>query len=429
MLTSIQLIDFKSFRDQTIPLAPLTLLVGANASGKSNLFDAIRFLQGVGLGHPFTEILLPRWEAGREAWPGIRGGIHEVAFCHGDSFGLSTDWSLRSHDDLLRKAEAQRVFGVMDYPEVRLAHRIECQTENQVFLIDERLTDIDEGNQLFATGGSSPSQQARGTDFVPISADLMPENPGKLPTAVYDSARSVLGQIVTLRLGGIHERVARDCARVSMSMRSSLFLDISPARMRAYQAIQTRDPGEQGENISPVLRRYCQDSDKKADLIDWLSELCGPVITDIRFDENTQQEVMLQVVETNGMPISARSLSDGTLRFLGVLAALITAPEGSMVLIEEIENGLHPTRIHLLVELLEHVTRDRGIQVLATTHSPWLLQHLCDESLGNAIVFGRVPEEEGTIARRLKDLKDFEAVADRAAVDRLFSTGWLERGL
>ncbi len=429
MLTSIQLNDFKSFRDQTIPLAPLTLLVGANASGKSNLFDAIRFLQGVGLGHLFTEILLPRYEGGREVWPGIRGGIHEVAFCHGDSFGLSTDWSLCRRDHLMRKAEAQRFVGVFDDPEVRLAHRIKCRTEDQVVLIDERLTDTDEGNQLFATGGSSPSRQARSTSIFPISADLMPENPGKRPTAVCDAARSALGQIVTLRLDGVHDRVARDCARLAITMRSSLFLDISPARMRSYQALQARDLGEQGENISPVLRRYCQDSDKKADLIDWLSELCGPAITDIRFDENAQQEVMLQVVETNGMPITARSLSDGTLRFLGVLAALITAPEGSMVLIEEIENGLHPTRIHLLVELLEQVTRDRGIQVLATTHSPWLLQHLCDESLGNAVVFGRVPEEEGTIARRLKDLKDFEAVADRTAVDRLFSTGWLERAL
>ncbi|RKT43335.1 AAA family ATPase [Thiocapsa rosea] len=429
MLTSIQLNDFKSFRDQTIPLAPLTLLVGANASGKSNLFDAIRFLQGVGLGHPFTEILLPRWEAGREAWPGIRGGIHEVAFCHGNSFGLSTVWSLCRRDPLMREAEAQRLVGVFDYPEVRLAHRIKCRTEDQVLLIDERLTDTDEGNQLFATGGSSPSPQPRSTDFVPILTDLLPENPGRRTTSVCDAARSVLGQIHTLRVDGAHERVAMDSIRLAVAMRSSLFLDISPARMRAYQAIQTRDLGEQGENISPVLRRYCQDSDKKADLIDWLSELCGPAITDIRFDENAQQEVLLQVIETNGMPISARSLSDGTLRFLGILAALITAPEGSMVLIEEIENGLHPTRIHLLVELLEHVTRDRGIQVLATTHSPWLLQHLCDESLGNAVVFGRVPEEEGTIARRLRDLKDFEAVADRAAVDRLFSTGWLERAL
>lgn len=49
MLTSLTLDDFKSFQHAELELSRLTLLVGANASGKSNVFDAIRFLQGVGL--------------------------------------------------------------------------------------------------------------------------------------------------------------------------------------------------------------------------------------------------------------------------------------------------------------------------------------------------------------------------------------------
>ncbi|MEW6281130.1 MAG: AAA family ATPase, partial [Candidatus Eremiobacterota bacterium] len=107
MLTRLRLTDFKSFRDTgELSLAPLTLLVGANASGKSNLLDAIRFLQGISLQMPLSEVLRGRWEAGREVWPGIRGGAAEVARMdclswisagdRADQFSIVTEWRLDS---------------------------------------------------------------------------------------------------------------------------------------------------------------------------------------------------------------------------------------------------------------------------------------------------------------------------------------------
>lgn len=179
--------------------------------------------------------------------------------------------------------------------------------------------------------------------------------------------------------------------------------------------------------------RLCQDRELKADLLDWLSELCAPTIVDIDFDETRQGEIRFELIETGGTRVSARSLSDGTLRFLGLIVSLLMAQQeprpSPVLLIEEIENGLHPTRLHLLVELLEQVTKTGRVQVIATTHSPLVLQHLSDQALGNAVVFGRIPDEPGTVARRLRDLRNFDEVAARRGVDRLFATGWLERAL
>ena len=137
-------------------------------------------------------------------------------------------------------------------------------------------------------------------------------------------------------------------------------------------------------------------------------------------------------MERDGARISARSLSDGTLRFLGELTALLTAPPGSLILIEEIENGLHPARVHLLVELLTGLTAERNVQVLATTHSPAVLGALvnADPELAKAaLIFGRVPDEPGTVVRRLGDLPHFEEVAQRRGIEHLFTTQWLERAL
>lgn len=81
MLTHIRIKDFKSLRRVDLQLGAMNLFVGPNASGKSNFFDALRVLQGVGNGYTVTEILdgKPRG-ATNEAWDGIRGGSAKACF-------------------------------------------------------------------------------------------------------------------------------------------------------------------------------------------------------------------------------------------------------------------------------------------------------------------------------------------------------------
>ena len=64
MITGLQLVDFKNFADATLRVGPFTVIVGANASGKSNVRDAFRFLHGVGRGYTLAEILGGRWGPG-----------------------------------------------------------------------------------------------------------------------------------------------------------------------------------------------------------------------------------------------------------------------------------------------------------------------------------------------------------------------------
>ena len=112
-----------------------------------------------------------------------------------------------------------------------------------------------------------------------------------------------------------------------------------------------------------------------------------------------------------------------------MLVALRTAAPGSVILLENIEADLHPTRIRMLVKYLEAVTRERNVQVIATTHSPVILEWLSEEALRSVIVFGRIPEREGTVLRRLGDLPHFDEVVKRKGIDELFTTGWLEMAL
>ena len=80
-------------------------------------------------------------------------------------------------------------------------------------------------------------------------------------------------------------------------------------------------------------------------------------------------------------PVDARGMSDGTLRFIAIVVALLTAAPHSLLLIEEVDNGLHPSRAKELVDMLKELSRKRQVDVLCTTHNPVLL-----DELGNKMI-------------------------------------------
>ena len=79
MITSVRLVNFKNFADETLRVGPFTVIVGANASGKSNIRDAFRFLHGIGRGYTLAEIVGGKYGAGGQVeWTEIRGAMDEI---------------------------------------------------------------------------------------------------------------------------------------------------------------------------------------------------------------------------------------------------------------------------------------------------------------------------------------------------------------
>jgi predicted ATPase len=218
--------------------------------------------------------------------------------------------------------------------------------------------------------------------------------------------------------------VAHDVRR---QLREAVFLDIRPSLMREYRPQNGNHLGTAGENISPVLAALPES--QREDIIGWLAELCAPEVQGLEFDVTQLREVMMMIVEKGGRKTSARSASDGTLKFLGVVVALLTAPAGSLLVLEEPDVGLHPSRIRLLVELFEYATQQRKVQIIATTHSSPMLAQLKPETLADVIAFARDPETGDTRCSRVGDLEYFSQLRDSKDSEHLLSTGWLERAL
>jgi len=415
VLRRLRLVDFKSFADEAVELAPLTLLVGANASGKSNCLDALRFLRETVVDQSIVEILdgEQRPGAGPNAWQGLRGGSKEVSRIGAESFLIESTWD------------------ILEVPELDIAqpisamHRIRCRTVPRPTLEAEGIYTNDARTLLAARAISQGERGTRRIEWTSPAGSVETEN-GFDHSILWTIFGSVTPGYPRVIMGEAADAVLA----LSEGFKRIVELEIRPTRMRDYGKTNRPEMDFNGGNFSGALWTLCRDPEQKRSLVDWLTEVLAPEIVDLDFIHVQELgDVMAMLVERDGKRISSRSLSDGTLRFLGMLVALRTAASGSVFLVEEIDGGLHPARLHVLVEFLEALARERRIQIIATTHSPVMLQAVSRETLLSAVVFGRVAEHEGTIMRRLGDLSRFEETLERTGIGELFATGWLEMAL
>jgi predicted ATPase len=208
-----------------------------------------------------------------------------------------------------------------------------------------------------------------------------------------------------------------------LSMR---FLDLSPEAMRLPSFPGQITLGDRGENLSSVLQAICANGGSKKALIQWVQELTPLDAVDFEFPADQIGRVLVTLVEEDGQRTSAYSASDGTLRFLAMIAALLGPEPAQFYFIEELENGIHPARLHLLLQLIEQKARGGVIQMLATTHSPQLLGLLSPEALEHASLIYRLQGEPNARIKRILEIPEARRVLEKQDLAQLHAYGWLE---
>lgn len=393
MLKKITLRNFKSFRDSTFELGPLTLMVGANASGKSNFVDALRFLQGCARGLTLSEIFSGKWEGGQQVWQPIRGGEREVF----NLFEKAKSFEVEVHSN---PANSGNKYSGIYHIEIGLGNE-------RVAILKERLAVEDAEYAIPGPiydeeefpSGSIPSE------YIHAALGLMPAN-----LAAPNKVRA-FASVFRAWLRDFH------------------FLDLTPAFMRDYVSKNLPEIGMRGENLSAALFKLASNPEQRRTVLEWIQELCPQEITDFDFIETKLNDVLLAVKEPNGVTISVRSMSDGTLRFLAIIVAMLTAKEGTTFIIEEVDSDLHPSRLHLLIGFLEQVTMSRKLQVIASMHSPYFLDHLSEDSLKNVLVFHRDQQSTETKVTKLVDIPGFTEARKNMPLDLMHVSSWMEQNL
>lgn len=120
-------------------------------------------------------------------------------------------------------------------------------------------------------------------------------------------------------------------------------------------------------------------------------------------------------------------MSDGTLRVLAIAAALLSAPEGSTVVIEEVDNGVHPSRAKQLLSTMREQAEKRNVRLLLSTHNPALMDALPDSALGDVVFCYRNPKSGDSELMRLSDLNDYPGLVAQGPLGELVTNGIVDR--
>jgi predicted ATPase len=174
---------------------------------------------------------------------------------------------------------------------------------------------------------------------------------------------------------------------------------------------------EDGANLWMVLNELENTPDAWSGIIRYLKRFYEPTLrVSFRVLVNTVQ--MLLHERGLNQPIPAVRLSDGTLRFLCLLAILCHPEPPPLVVIEEPELGLHPDALGLVAELL--VEASKRMQLVVTTHSPSLVASLSD--VPDAVLVCE-RDDEGTHFRRPADRKGLDEWLERYSLGDLWLMG------
>lgn len=366
----IKLTNFLSYGSdgEEIELEPLNVLIGANGSGKSNLIEAISILKA-------TPTDLP--SAFRQG-----GGVSEFLWKgNKDTPGAEIKVTVNCQSGLQT-----------------LKYKLEFSEMNQrFFLIDEYIYSDDFVHYSYNDKNLEPVFNVRETDLSgieKISQETWNKNDLK-----YD--QSILSQLKAARKYPEITYLSDNFNKIS------IYRDLSTSKNSQTRKPQPTDLPqhpllEDGSNLGLVLndlnyqigRRIIIETLKK--FYESAEDIHGQI-----YGNSIQIFIREEGLNT---PIPATRLSDGTLRYLFLMALLLDPTPPPLICIEEPELGLHPDILPTIAELL--IEASQRTQLIVTTHSDALVSAL-SEYPESVVVCER--DETGTHLRRLEPdkLKDW----------------------
>ncbi|WP_125255600.1 AAA family ATPase [Brevundimonas fluminis] len=400
MLTRIEIDGFKTFEDFALDLQPFSAVVGPNASGKSNLFDAIKFISLLAQGDVRSAMLelrgepeeLFRWTPSRR-YQQMKFAVEAFLSPTGsDAFGKKyriKAQRLRYELRLTMKLDAGG-YPAGVYVSHEACHPIAKTYDRAEYLKQEKAAtsyrrnpfidmDLDDKGQptAFNIRQDGPANDA-GTS--------KRGRPVKLPA--FEAGRTALSTIATAEFP--HLYALRDL------LTSIRFLEINPrAARRAVDRFDTKILKSDASNLAAVLARLQQETGSAmrpagvmSDIAADLSSLIPSVRAIEIHDYDGAKEHSFSVRMADDLTFSSRVISDGTLRLLALLALLDDPDRKGILCFEEPENGVHEGRIPALVQLLRDSVWHAGdavfgslFQVLVNTHSPAVMAALQDSEI------------------------------------------------
>lgn len=365
---------FKNFTEARLDLAkPMTLLIGRNGSGKSNVIEGVELLAELIKGREVQDISDIMRGGDFEIRGSLQGccqqnqaqfeiGFEDSIFFENKDQVISYKVTV-SLEPFIQISKQAWVGGkdVLEYLPSLQKLEPNKNIDNNALL----LTGLIAGLGLMSANKEANALGLAGLLFVALAAANQTPNKQALQNNIQAPPQLPIDQYANVHAFDIYPRVIREYTPKGQQLLS-----------------------RNGANLSSVLYHLHQNHpDTLANILTRIQQLPEEAFESFEFiTTSDNNDVLFALKYPNGETISAKLLSDGTLRALAILTALETTPEGSRIIVEEIDNGVHASRVHVLIEAIWEASHRRQLSTLITTQNPATLDCLNDEQLACVVV-------------------------------------------
>ena len=415
MLTRLKVTGFKNLVDVDVHFGAFTCVAGENGVGKSNLFDAIRFLSALADHSLIDAARMVRDDAGNN-WD-VRSLFHRVGsdFSRTMSFTAEMVVPKCGHDEITQ-SEVKATSTLLRY-ELKLVYDATANggISHPLRILSEKLVPIPRGDRdeilrfdNKRAWGDSIIDGRRTVAYIstpdksdpPIIHLHQDKQKSKGGGRSFQHPAASLNRTVISLTNSSETPTALLAKREMQSWR---LLQLEPSSLRQQDSfLAPRKLSANGSHLPATLYRLAHSASVDAHLDDFpepqvysrvanrLYDLLGEVAR-IRVDRDDKRDLLtLEITDKSGTTFPAKALSDGTLRFLA-LSILAEDPEAvGVICFEEPENGIHPKRIPAILKLLRDIAVDTNEpvneenplrQVIVNTHSPGVVGGMDDDDL------------------------------------------------
>jgi len=400
MITRIKINGFKSLLETELFLGPFTCIFGENAVGKSNLFDAITFLSNLVDGNYTILQAAKSIRSENQKHSNIKDIFFKSGVDYLDKISFEIDMivSKKAEDDLGKMAEAT-ITSLRYMLELKLNEN--SDDREPIEIVRESLvpiTQTDTRQQLRFKRQkewvNSILTGRRGTNNPFISTEngiiKLHQDGGKGRSTEFNAEKMPRTLLSTVTAESPTAFLVRH------EMRNWVMLQFDPGALRQPNStfeVKNAKISSNGLHIPATLYRLHnekKDSDIYQSLTNKVKELVGSV-DEIFIEKDEKRDLLtLQIRFKGGLTLPAHSLSDGTLRFLGLAIIMEDSEHSGLICLEEPENGMHPGKIEDMVQLLEDMATDTEYpvdkdnplrQVIINTHSQIVVNVVSAESM------------------------------------------------
>lgn len=388
MITYLKINGFKAFHNFEMTFTPLTIIAGTNASGKSNLFDALMLISRLADSDNIKKVFKDQ-----------RGEFIELFTQFGnDEYAKEIEFAVEMLvNQVIKDAWGNETY--LKYTRLRYELKINRYTNNggleDLEVSFEKLINLkhqddrwikiipnkyrDNWRPKVVTG-------KRGTPYIDtifenkIRTVIVPQDGtsgNRRRFALKNASRTVLSSFDTTDFP--HVLAAKE------EMKSWKFLQLNPDDLRKPTDKSSGEStiSQSGKNLAAALNRITLGNPFALNEVSRkLQEFVPNFIAIKVFDDTENKQYIIKLIDKDGKEFSSRVLSEGTLRILALCILEQDRSHTGLLCFEEPENGVHPFRISSMTSLLKDLTNnfddtDSPLrQVIVNTHSPILVSQV-----------------------------------------------------